>query len=153
MGAASYRIGPSDTFLPSDLAADADTLDGQVTALDLASDGNEGVSEQLFTAWDLWKLKWRAWKADTFGGFFSDFTAALNNGNRDQLVAYENEFLDFAGQMAAAGVILPGPLVQPSKGAKGLLDHLADGLGVGVGDIVLAGIGILVAIALAKKVI
>jgi hypothetical protein len=154
MGAAQYRIGPSDTFTPGDLAADADTLDGQISVLDLASDGNEGVTEQLFTTWDLWKLKFRAWKADNFGGFLSDLTTALNDSNRDQLVAYENEFVNFAQQFQAAGVQIPGSIVQPSSGSQdGLWNHLKNALGVSTGELVLALVGIVVAIALAKKII
>jgi hypothetical protein len=151
MAAPTYRIGPSDIFSGGDLSADADTLDGQVNQLDNQMDGNEEIPQPLFDAWNVWLATWRGFKTDHFGGFLSNTLTALNDSNRDQLIAYENGFIDFAGKMQAYGVGLAGPIVQPSTGAKDTLaDQLKNQLGLSTTSIGLIVVGLVVLIIVWK---
>jgi hypothetical protein len=111
-------------------------------------DGNEEIPTALFDAWNVWVATWRGFKNDHFGGFFSNTLTALNDANRDQLIAYENGFVDFAGKMKRFGVGLAGPLVEPSTGAK---DNLGDQLknqfglaGVSIGLLVVAVVVVII---------
>jgi hypothetical protein len=124
MGAATYRIGPSDVFSPGDLSADADTVDGQVKALDGELAGNEHAPVDFVDQWTAWENQWRAFYTAHFGGFFTNFFSALNDSNRDDLIRYENQLATFIDQARAfdANVIAP---VGPSSGAK---DNLGDQL-------------------------
>lgn len=118
MASATYRIGPSDFFTPGDLAADADTLNGQVTALDQQVEGNDQIDQSAMDQWTAWLAEWKAFYADKFGGFFSDLITALNDANRDQLIQYETTFGNYAAQFASAGASVAGGVVAPSTGSK-----------------------------------
>jgi len=117
MGNATYRIGPSDFFTPGDLAADARTLNGQINALD---DANwDSIPDDLFQAWNGFLSEWRTFYSASFGGFFTNLSTALNDGNRDQLIQFETRFATFAAQyQGASGKALPGGVVNVSTGAK-----------------------------------
>lgn len=117
----SYRIGPSDFFLPSDLLADANTLNDQINRLD---DQNwDKPSQGLFDAFQDFISEWR--KFYTSMGFFS----ALNNSNRDQLVQFETRFIAFVSNyQAESGVNVPD-VVAPSSGTKDTFgDHIRNQL-------------------------
>lgn len=115
MPAATYRIGPGDFFTPGDLAADADTLDGQVNALDAALDGNEQAPQAWFDQWNAFVTQWRRFKSATFGGFFANFLTALNDDNRDQLVSFERQFQTWADQASGYGVTIGGGVIQEAQ--------------------------------------
>ncbi len=114
----TYRIGPSDFFTPGDLAADAQTLDGQVDELDTQVEGNTNVDQTLQDQWTAFHTEWKAFYADNFGGFFTNLFTALNDANRDQLIQEETKFSNFAAQFAQAGVAsIAGGVVAPSAGS------------------------------------
>jgi len=115
MAAPTYRIGTGDVFLPSDLAADADTLDAQVNALDGAMDGNEAMPESWFDSWNAFVVQWRKFKKDHFGGFLSNLATAFNDDNRDQLVSFERSFQTWADQAAGYGIQIGGGVFQEAE--------------------------------------
>lgn len=115
MAAPTYRIGPGDFFTGGDLAADADTLDAQVNALDAAMDGNEQMPQTWFDQWNVFVTRWRAFKNDKFGGFFSNFVAALNDDNRDELVSYERQFQTWASQASGYGISVAGGVIEEAQ--------------------------------------
>lgn len=118
--APSYRIGPSDVFAPEDLSADAATLNNQINALDNLDWTNP--TQALFDAFFAFKAEWRTWYTSTFSGWLGAFGAALNDGNRDELIQFETRFGTFATQYASeSGNQLPGGVVAPSTGAKDTL--------------------------------
>ncbi len=118
--APEYRIGPSDVFTPGDLSADAATLNNQINALDDLDWSKP--SEELFNAFFAFKAEWRTWYTSTFSGWLGAFGAALNDGNRDELIQFEIRFGTFATQYKAeSGNDLPGGVVAPSSGAKDTL--------------------------------
>jgi hypothetical protein len=118
--APQYRTGPSDVFTPDDLAADAATLNNQINALDNLDWTKP--SDALFNAFFAFKAEWRTWYSSTFSGWLGAFGAALNDGNRDELIQFETRFGSFAAQYAAeSGNTLPGGVVAPSTGAKDTL--------------------------------
>ena len=110
----SYRIGPSDFFTPSDLLADANTLNDQINRL---NDQNwDKPSQGLYDGFQAFLSEWRKFYSDM--GFWS----ALNNGNRDQLVQMETRFGVFVSKYEQeSGVEVPD-VVSPSSGTQ-------DGLG------------------------
>lgn len=114
---ATYRIGPSDTFTPGDLKADADTLNGQVTDLDNQIEGNENLDASDVEQWVAWQGKWAAFHFQNFGGTVTNLVTALNDGNRDQLIQFEKDFANFATTFAGEGITLAGGVVQPSTGS------------------------------------
>lgn len=118
MATATYRIGPSDFFTGGDLKADADTLNGQVDALDAQIEGNENVDPTLVDQWTAWHQSWKQFYSDEFGGFFRNLLTALNDSNRDQLIQFETTFGNFAQQLATQGATLAGGVVAPSTGSK-----------------------------------
>jgi hypothetical protein len=145
MSAATYRIGPSDFFLPGDLAADANTVDLQVTALDAELTALDGVPVAFHDAWTAYEGQWRAFYADHFGGFFSNFLSALNNSNRDDLIRYENQLATFQDQAKAFGADTIAP-VTPSEGTQ---DTISAHLGKQLPDLKsVSGIVVLVAAAI-----
>lgn len=122
VGQATYRIGPSDTVLPSDLLADAATLNDQMNLLD--DQDMTTVSKAFFDAWNAFVQQWRAFYSSTLGSgsWFSALAADLNDSNRDQLIQFENRFATFAGQyQGETGATLPGGIVDASSGAQDTL--------------------------------
>jgi hypothetical protein len=123
IGQAYYRIGPSDSpVLPSDLLADAATLNGQINLLD--DQDMTKVSAAFFDAWNSFVSEWRGFYSSTLGSgsWFSALAADLNDSNRDQLVQFENRFATFAGQyQGETGAKLPGGIVNASSGAQDTL--------------------------------
>jgi len=119
IGQATYRIGPDDFFTGDDLNADAQTLEGMVKLLDAKVEGNPDVPKDLVTAWVLFQSQWEGWYYSTFVGssFLGNLWTALNDGNRDQLIQFENRFADLASQLANNGVSAPGVDVVGSQGA------------------------------------
>jgi hypothetical protein len=115
---ATYRIGPSDVFTGGDLAADADTLNTQVTDLDGQVEGNEQIDQAALDQWTLWLGTWKKFYTDEFGGFFRNLFTALNDSNRDQLIQFETTFGNFAQQFSTAGAAVAGGVVAPSTGSK-----------------------------------
>jgi hypothetical protein len=129
MAAATYRVGPSDLFLPSDLAADATTLDGQVQSLDALIEGNEEAPPSFVEQWVAFQGQWAAFYANDFGGTVTNLLTALNDSNRDQLISYENQFQTFATSAAGFGAQLTNN-VQPSTGSGDSLKNLLPNLGL-----------------------
>jgi hypothetical protein len=124
-----YRIGPSDVFSPSDLQADAKTLDGQVATLDAAIDGNQSIPQDQWDTFTIWESDWKKFRSSTFDGWFDSFLASWNDSNRDQLIAFENQFITWQKTFASSGVAFPGPVVQPSTGSGDTLgNHLGNQL-------------------------
>jgi hypothetical protein len=118
MATATYRIGPSDVFTPGDLAADADTLNGQVTSLDAQVEGNDSIDQSDQDQWTAWLASWKSFYSDHFGGFFTNLFTSLNDANRDQLIQFETTFGNFATQFSSAGASVAGGVVAPSTGSK-----------------------------------
>jgi|KBSSwiStaDraftv2_1062776.scaffolds.fasta_scaffold12665_13 hypothetical protein len=115
--APEYAVGPSSVFSPDALATDARILNGQINALDNAN--WDRPPQELFDAWTAFMSEWRGWYTDTFGGFFTNLGAALDDANRDTLIQYERRFQTFAQQyQSASGNALPGGVVVPSTGDK-----------------------------------
>lgn len=128
---ATYRIGPSDFFSPSDLAADADTLDRQMKAFDLAIDGNDAIPQSLWEAWLAFYAEWTGFKHDNFGGFFTNLATAANDSNRDALIAYERRFESIAADIRPYGGQLPEVArVRPSTGSGDSVSKHLEGLGL-----------------------
>lgn len=115
MAAATYRIGPGDFFTPSDLAADADTLNSQVNALDDSLNGNETAPTSWWDQWNVFVSRWRGFYTSNFGGFWSNLSTALNNDNRDQLVSYERQFQTWADQARGYGASIGGGVIQEAE--------------------------------------
>ena len=125
MGAATYRIGPSDFFTPGDLQADAATLDAQVEVLDDEIESG-GAPPGFVDQWTVWVQQWRAFRDDHFGGWVSSFFSALNDSNRDDLIRFETQFSSFSKRAASFGADVVAP-VDPSTGSKDTLgEHLRD---------------------------
>lgn len=120
MGTATYRIGPSDFFTPGDLQADADTVQGQIDALDAELLGNFATPLDFSDQWSHFENDWKNFYTDHFGGFFSNLFSALNDSNRDDLVRYENQLAAFQTQAAGFGAKLIAP-VAPSTGSQDTL--------------------------------
>jgi len=122
VGAATYRIGPSDFFTPGDLQADAATLDAQVTTLDAEIEGSEAASPAFVDQWNVWTQQWKAFRDEHFDGWFSSLFSALNDSNRDDLIRFEMQFSSFAKRAASFGADVVAP-VDPSTGSKDTLGH------------------------------
>lgn len=151
MGKATYRVGPSDFFTPGDLSADADTLEGQVSALDRQIEGNEGASVEFSDQWTAFLTSWRAFYNAHFGGFFSTFFSALNDSNRDDLIRYENQLGAFEAQAQGFGASLVAP-VDPSTGSKDTIgDQLAAQGLPGVSSFVLIAAAVVVVLLVWKS--
>jgi hypothetical protein len=123
---ATYRIGPSDVFTSADLEADAATLDRQMSLLD--DQPMDAVSQEFFDGWLAFRAEWKKFYADVF--LNSWIGAGWNNGNRDQLVQFENRFGTWSAQYSTeAKRSLPGGVIAPSTGTQdGLGDHLGNQL-------------------------
>ncbi len=137
-GTATYRIGPSDFFLPGDLSADADTVNGQVAELDgqLAA---LNASPDFEDQWTHFETSWKGFYSDHFGGYVSTFLSAFNDSNRDDLIRYETQLADFQARAKQIGADLIAP-VGPSSGAGDTIGKQlgAQGLPSTTGLIVLA---------------
>lgn len=131
VGAATYRIGPGDLFLPGDLKADADTLASQMEALDAQTNGAAGLPRDLVNAWVLFQGDWAAFYYAHFDGVLDEWLTAANDSNRDQLLQFETRFQKIVDGFRAAGLAVAGTDVEPVDPEKrpGLLDKL--GLGSG----------------------
>lgn len=145
MAKATYRIGPSDFFTPGDLSADADTVEGQVSALDRQIEGNEGAGVEFSDQWTAFVTSWRAFYSAHFGGFFSNLFSALNDSNRDDLIRFENQLGAFEARAQSFGASLIAP-VDPSTGSK-------DTLGAQLGAQGLPGLSSIVLVAAAVVVV
>jgi hypothetical protein len=145
MAAASYRIGPSDFFTPGDLKADADTLDGQVDALD-GGLRSANASGDFFDSWEAWRSGWKSYYSNNFGGFFQNLWTALNDSNRDALISYEQQFASWRDQARAAGAQLYGADINVSTGS-------GDSIGKQISNSGLPGIGIEIIVGLIIAVI
>ncbi len=118
--AGMYRIGPSDLFTPGDLLADANTLNGQMNALD--SLDMTKVSQSFFDGWNAFIQEWRTFYSTNFGSWFSAAEASVNDSNRDQLIQFETRFSSWATQyQTESGGALPGGVVNVSTGAQDTL--------------------------------
>ncbi len=127
-GTATYRIGPSDFFLPGDLSADADTVNGQIEELDSQlADGEP--SPEFSDQWTHFETAWRTFYADHFGGYFSTVFSAFNDANRDQLIQFERQLVDFQAAAKAFGAELVAP-VGPSSGSGDTLGKHLDAQGI-----------------------
>lgn len=123
MATASYIVAPGSLFTPSDLAADAATLDGQVQALDALVEGNENVDPGWLNQWLAFQGAWAAFYFQDFGGTLTNLVTALNDSNRDELISYENQF---QALYASSGQQLAN-VIAPSTGS---LDNLSNLLGL-----------------------
>jgi len=140
--AGSYRVGAGDFFLPSDLDADAKTLNAQVEALDSAVESGAGSpSEGVLAAWFSFTARWRPFFRATFGGgAVGDFLAAVNNGNRDQLIQHEQTFESLRAQLAAGGIQAAGAdLVKPKEGTPftAILNTVAVVIGLAIAAVLI----------------
>jgi hypothetical protein len=124
--APTYRIGPSDFFTPGDLRADADTLNAQVGRVDAQVTGNEYVSPDFLDGWTAFIARWKAFYEDHWGGFFSSWLSAVNDSNRDQLIAFERDFGAWASRAASEGARIVDPIYAPSTGAGDTLGKHVD---------------------------
>jgi hypothetical protein len=120
MATASYIVGPASLFTPSDLAADASTLDGQVQALDGQVEGNDSVDPGWLNQWIAFQGAWAAFYYQDFGGALTNLVTSLNDSNRDQLIQYENTFQQL---YASSGQQLSN-VVSPSTGSQDSLSNL-----------------------------
>lgn len=146
-GTATYRIGPSDFFLPGDLSADAETVQGQIEELDaLLQETSAPVDFQ--DQWTHFETAWKGFYGDHFGGFFSTVFSAFNDSNRDDLIRYEHQLADFQARAKQLGAELVAP-VGPSAGAGDNIGAqlAAQGLPSTTGLVVLAIAVIVVLIA------
>jgi hypothetical protein len=147
---ATYRVGPSDFFTPGDLASDADKLDSQIKAFDIAIDGNYQIPNDLWDSWMGFYAEWKGFFSETFkgNGFLGNLGVALNDSNRDELIAFERRFESFADAMAPFGGKLPdGARTRPSTGSGDSFSKHLEGLGLpslptlaAVGAVIVAGV-------------
>lgn len=127
---ATYRIGPNDFFTGGDLKADATTLNSQVSALsrviqDIPQD-QDPLGSDLETSWASFESMWDSYFQNTYAdaSAFDNFLTALNDGNRDQLIQYENRFADLAEKIKAKGIDSAAVNVAVSLGAPDTVTHL-----------------------------
>ena len=155
---ATYRIGPTDFFTGADLHADAITLNSQVTALDRLVEGipqgQDPLGSDLEQSWFGFTAQWRGYFHNTYedAGGFSDFLTALNDGNRDQLIQYEQRFADYAQRMKEKGISSAAVNVALSLGAPDTVTNFLAGLenlakrilpyGLGLGTLCLIVLGV-----------
>ncbi len=126
--AASYIVSGSDFFTPSDLKQDADTLAAQVTSLGTQVESSS-MPQNILDAWYLFVGEWRPFYADHFGGFLTNLMTALNDGNRDQLVQFEQRFAILVSQVQAQGVETVGTDVGPKRDIGALEELEAQAFG------------------------
>lgn len=128
--AASYRIGPSDLFVGSDLYADAKTLNAQVQGFDRLIESlpnsDKRASDDLLQSWYSFTAQFNPYFRDTWqdNGTFSNFLAALNDSNRDELIQWETRFADLVSQFGAVGIKSASVDVAVSLGAPSFLTSI-----------------------------
>jgi hypothetical protein len=142
--AATYRIGPSDFFTPGDLRADADTLNAQVGRIDAQVTGSEAVSPDFLDGWTAYISRWKAFYEDHWGGLFSSWLSAVNDANRDQLIAFEREAGAWATRAAQEGARIVDPIYAPSTGAQDTLGAHVGAQTAGLPSFDFSGAGLLV---------
>lgn len=123
---ATYRIGKSDLFNNDDLKADALTLDRQINGLD--DQPMDAVTQEWFDGWLKFRSEWKAFYSGTIlGGFLGP---AWNDGNRDQLIQFEERFVTWSQQYEEqTKTTLPGGVINPSQGSGDTFGtHLKDQL-------------------------
>lgn len=123
-GDLNYRAPRVGIFTPADLRADADTLHGQVLALDNALSAHGGQISPVGIAFLNFENEWNAFYANVFDGLLGDFGAALDNGNRDQLIQFEDRFADLATKLAAEGVGMVEGIIRPLGSTPSLLKKM-----------------------------
>lgn len=127
---ATYRIGPDDFFTGGDLQADAKTLNSQVQGLDrVVSDvpnGDPRLTDDMFASWAGFTSIWNSYYQMNWAtsGDIANFFAALNDGNRDQLIQLEERFADLAARLKAAGIDSAAVNVAVSLGAPDTVTRL-----------------------------
>jgi hypothetical protein len=153
--AATYRIGPSDFFLPGDLKADAELLNSQVDALDASIDPLQ-ASDTFRDGWEVFRRRWKDFFDDHFGGYLSSVWASLNNSNRDELISFERQFVSWSTEAKQQGIDPPGPTIEPSTGTADTFGaHLNQQIkDAGLPDLstLLIGAAIIVGLVVAWKV-
>lgn len=127
-GDATYRAPRVGIFSPADLRADADTLHGQVLAMDNALSAHGGQVSDVGVAFLNFENEWNKFYADLGSGILGDFGAALDNGNRDQLVQMEDRFADLAGKLAAEGVTIVEGVIRPLGSTPSVLGNMFAGM-------------------------
>lgn len=123
----SYRAPRVGVFTSTDLRADADTLHGQVLAVDDALSAHGGQVSDTGTAFLNFENEWNTFYANVFDGLLGSFGAALDNGNRDQLVQFEDRFANLATKLAGEGVTIPEDIIRPLDTTPGLFGDLFKG--------------------------
>lgn len=146
-GDATYRAPRVGIFSPADLRADADTLHGQVLALDNALSAHGGQVSDTGVAFLNFENEWNTFYANLGSGILGDFGAALDNGNRDQLVQFEDRFADLAGKLGAEGVTIVENIIKPVGTTPSLLGNMFAGMSAEAVSItkwvaILGGIGL-----------
>jgi hypothetical protein len=121
-GDANYRTPRVGLFTPADLRADADALHGQVLALDAALSAHGGQVSDAGIAFLGFENEWNAFYANAFDGILGNFGAALDNGNRDQLIQFEDRFAVLAAKLADEGVTIAEAIIRPLDKAPSLLE-------------------------------
>jgi len=156
---ADYRLGPTGLYTPGDLHADADTLHDQVLALDDALSAHGGRLSPTGIGFLQFENEWNQFYANNFGGFFQDLVTAANDGNRDQLIQFEQRFQTFASDLSQEGVSIPGGVIQTPAGdggifggVKALAKKLEDDVG-GAFKWIIIGAAVLIAGYVAFKLV
>lgn len=127
-GDLNYRAPRVGIFTPADLRADADTLHGQVLALDNALSAHGGQVSANGVAFLNFENEWNTFYANVFDGLLGDFGAALDNGNRDQLIQFEDRFAALATKLAAEDVTTPEGIIRPLDSTPSLLGNMFQGM-------------------------
>lgn len=143
---ATYRIGPADFFIGADLKADAETLDAQVEGLAKVVDATsvDDIGEDLKSSWNTFYAAWFNYFQDTYKNQsgFEAFLNALNDGNRDQLIQYEERFADLHSKLAAKGVDSAAVNVAVSLGAPDTVTALIGSLDAAAKKLLPFGLGL-----------
>ena len=101
--------------------------------LDDALSNHGGTVSDAGRAFLTWENQWTSFYFNTFGGVVADTVAAFNDGNRDQLVQFEERFAALADKLAAEGVDVPDSVAPRAEGSgslfgNNLLPNLTDSL-------------------------
>lgn len=145
---ATYRIGPSDFFTGADLKADAVTLNSQVSGLSRQiqdiPQNEDPLGSDLETSWASFEAMWDSYFANTYqsSSGFGDFLTALNDGNRDQLIQYEQRFADLAAQIKGKGIDSAAVDVAVSLGAPDTVTHLVADIDAAAKKLLPFGLGL-----------
>ena len=148
IGLPVYRIGPDDYFTGGDLKADAETLNGMMEATATVVDGTSNresvIGSDLLQSWNSLYAAWFNYFQDTYksSSGFDNFLTALNDGNRDQLIQYENRFADLHAQLKAKGVYSALADVAGSLGAPDTVTALLASLDAAAKKLLPFGLGL-----------